>query len=105
MFNRKTKMTDNIDNDEPCLPIEPFVAELQRVYKEKYKQDFSDFFVDALPFIDSVENGFWSDEQSKAFKQKFYDFARFFIPLENLTRVIVNNYKTKQARENNGKPA
>lgn len=105
MLNRKTKMTDKIDNDEPCLPIEPFVAELQRVYQEKYKQEFSDFFIDALRFLDGLKAGYCNDIDCNTFKAQFYDFARFFIPLENLTRVMVNNYKTKQARENNSKPA
>ena len=89
----------NINNDEPCLPLEPFVKELKRVYKEKYKQDFSDFFVDALRFLDGLEAGYCNDIDCNTFKAQFYDFARFFLPLENLTRVMVNNLKTKETTE------
>ena len=97
----QTKTTNNINNDEPCFPIEPFVAELQRVYQEKYKMSFVDFLINSIPFLDELETGFCDDYKIKEFKRQFYTFSRFFIPLENLTRVIVNNYKTKQASEKN----
>ena len=88
-----------IDNDEPYLPPEPFIKELKRIYNEKYEEDFIDFFIDSITFWDDVEAGFTSEEKIKAFRIRFCNFARFFIPLENLTRVMVNNLKTKEARD------
>ena len=84
-----------ISDDEPCFPFEPFVKELKRIYTEKWKEDFSDFFITTLWFLDEVEKG---NARLKDFKTNLYQFARFFIPLENLTRVMVNNLKTKEER-------
>ena len=91
-----------IDDYELCVQADTFktfLKELKRLYELKYKEDFLDFFINSLPFLDQAEAGFWTDEESKTFKKKFCDLARFFIPLENLTRTIVNNLKTKQKRE------
>lgn len=86
------------DDDEPCLPPEPFIKELKRLYAEKYKMSFVDFLINSIPFLDELETGFCDDYKIKEFKRQFYAFARFFIPLENITRVMVNNLKTKEAR-------
>lgn len=88
-----------IDDNEPCLLHEPFIKELKRLYAEKYKMSFVDFLINSIPFLDELETGFCDDYKIKEFKRQFYTFARFFIPLENLTRVMVNNLKTKQKRE------
>ena len=79
--------------------LKTFSKELKHLYELKDNEDFLDFFIKSLPFIDQVEAGFWTDEESKNFKKKFCDFAHFFIPLENLTRTLVNNLKTIENSE------
>lgn len=85
--------------DYELFELKTFLRELRRLYERNYNEDFLDFFIKSLPFLDQVEAGFWTDEESKNFKKKFCDFAYFFIPLELLTRTLVNNLKTEETTE------